>query len=227
MSSSRQQKIPRPPNAFIIYRSFVGERLPLPPPGTRRNQTEVSKIAGEMWRNESSEVKDEFRRQAAIAKAEHAAKYPDYVIRRVSKNAKEDPEKGKSAQREPTYPSCFEKAVGNSQGLHHSSALPEYSDNDLRDYLDYHDAALHYLPSLSDKNAFPYNNTNVYGDYHDIRIDCCPPPFDESDFFTREDVCLTNEAQLELQTIFEEEQELLHTLESLSFEQLMELYLSV
>ncbi|KAG6890845.1 hypothetical protein C0992_012484 [Termitomyces sp. T32_za158] len=227
MSSSHQEKIPRPPNAFLIYRSFVGERLPLPPSGTRRNQIEVSKIAGEMWRNESLQVKDEFRKRAAIAKAEHATKYPDYRLRRTPKSAKGEIKKGKDAQRETSYPSGFEKSAAKNQGLHYSYALQEHSGDDLRGYLDYYDAAFLHHPSLSEESAFRCNSTTAYANHHDSGIKDYPPACNENDFFTVEDVWSTNDAQLGPQSVFGEEQEFPPALESLSFEQLMELYLSV
>lgn len=39
--------------------------------------TIVSKVAGEMWRNEPKEIRDYFNKQSADAVNEHRRKYPD------------------------------------------------------------------------------------------------------------------------------------------------------
>ncbi|KAI5476426.1 hypothetical protein MNV49_007739 [Pseudohyphozyma bogoriensis] len=71
---------PRPPNAFICYRAdkirqFREEQDPRVQ-GAR--QSEISKLIGGMWRNETAEVRKEYEQQAAIKKLEHAELYPDY-----------------------------------------------------------------------------------------------------------------------------------------------------
>ncbi|KAF8074524.1 hypothetical protein FPV67DRAFT_585405 [Lyophyllum atratum] len=83
-------RIPRPPNPFILYRSEMGPRLPPPsPPGTRRTQAENSQIIGTLWRNEHPAVKAEFQRRAALKKMEHEAMHPDYRYKPRSKAEKE------------------------------------------------------------------------------------------------------------------------------------------
>ncbi|KAG6827520.1 hypothetical protein H0H92_011461 [Tricholoma furcatifolium] len=76
--TSEKAKIPRPPNAFIIYRSQMLHSLPAPPPDTTRKQAEVSRLLGEMWRNEAPEVKADFQKRAATRKREHEFAYPGY-----------------------------------------------------------------------------------------------------------------------------------------------------
>ncbi|KAG6824997.1 hypothetical protein H0H92_005128 [Tricholoma furcatifolium] len=73
--TSDKPKIPRPPNAFIIYRSQMQRTLP---PETIRNQPEVSRIIGGMWRSEPPEVKARFEERAALKKREHEHAYPGY-----------------------------------------------------------------------------------------------------------------------------------------------------
>ncbi|KAG5350861.1 hypothetical protein C0989_009008 [Termitomyces sp. Mn162] len=222
MPSSSQQKIPRPPNAFLIYRSFIGPRLPPPPAGTARNQRDVSKIAGEMWRDESPEVKDDFFRQAALAKAEHASRYPDYKFGCTPKSGTGGSRKGKHTQGEAVVdaPEALNvgRAVGGSQRLHYSPAMQEPSGNGATIYPDYCEAVFDYYPPLGG-DFF----NDFYFDHHDAGFDYYPPPGDES-IFCRESAWSTNEAQLPPQTVFGDEQELvLRTLQGLSYEQLMEL----
>ncbi|KAG6872361.1 hypothetical protein C0995_010325 [Termitomyces sp. Mi166 len=235
MSSSLPKKIPRPPNPFIIYRSFISERLPPPPPGTTRSQSEVSKIAGEMWRKESIEVKDEFRRKAALAKDEHAAKHPDYKYT-WTRRAKEESKKEKGTQGEVVvdaseayYRSDFDRVVEGSRGLHYQPALPEHSGNDFNVYLDYYDAAFNCYPPRGDDIPFPLDDFNVYPDCHDALFDYYSSLDNENLLsFSEEGACLTNKAQLQPQTLFGDEQEtVLHTLQGLSVEQLMERYMLV
>ncbi|KFA81844.1 hypothetical protein S40288_01674 [Stachybotrys chartarum IBT 40288] len=70
------EKIPRPSNAFMLYRQrhhtqVAAENPKVPNP-------EISKIIGRQWREETSEVKAEFTRLADEAKQRHKERYPDY-----------------------------------------------------------------------------------------------------------------------------------------------------
>ena len=70
---------PRPPNAWILYRSDRLRALPPAAPGApRRPQSEISKEIARMWKNEAEETKSEYERRAELAKAEHARQYPNY-----------------------------------------------------------------------------------------------------------------------------------------------------
>ena len=67
------KKPPRPPNAWIIYRSDKLKELGKPKPGQPKvPQAEISKSISLMWRNETDEVKKKYERMAEYAKAEHA-----------------------------------------------------------------------------------------------------------------------------------------------------------
>lgn len=69
---------PRPPNAWILYRSscIQKQRASRPPGAPKPTQAELSKLFGEQWRNETEEVKAEYERLAEAAREEHAQKYP-------------------------------------------------------------------------------------------------------------------------------------------------------
>ncbi|KAG5733074.1 Mating-type M-specific polypeptide Mc [Termitomyces sp. T112] len=83
------QRIPRPPNAFILYRSHKTGQLPPPPPGTYRKQGDISRMVSQLWHQESQEVKAEYQQLALIKKLEHEAKYPGYKYSPRSKGQRE------------------------------------------------------------------------------------------------------------------------------------------
>lgn len=88
-SSPRVVKAPRPPNAWIIYRSDKVHQLPPLEPGQpRRAQAEVSKMISNMWANESEQTRQEYERRAEEAKAAHALKYPGYRFKPMKKEEK-------------------------------------------------------------------------------------------------------------------------------------------
>jgi hypothetical protein len=70
---------PRPPNAWILYRSDKLQELPPPPVGQPKpTQAEVSKIISAQWRAETDDVRALYEQRAETAKAEHARLYPNY-----------------------------------------------------------------------------------------------------------------------------------------------------
>lgn len=73
-----EKRIPRPPNAWILYRSdcISKMRANMPEGAPKPTQANLSKQFGEKWRNESPDVKAHWDRLAEIARDEHAAKYP-------------------------------------------------------------------------------------------------------------------------------------------------------
>ncbi|SPO24628.1 related to HMG-box protein Hmg3 [Ustilago trichophora] len=89
------RKIPRPPNAFILYRSDKMRELKKNKPhsdmGTGLDkldyQRKLSSTIGELWRNESEEVKAIFYEKAKQAAREHQERYPEYRFKPASKKA--------------------------------------------------------------------------------------------------------------------------------------------
>lgn len=70
---------PRPPNAWILYRSDKLQELPPPPVGqSKLTQAQVSKIIAAEWKKEPEEVRNFYEQRAEKAKAEHARLYPNY-----------------------------------------------------------------------------------------------------------------------------------------------------
>ena len=77
-SSQRDRKVqpPRPPNAWILYRSHQFKQIRAT--NERISQSTVSKLISDMWRNETEDVKRHFEQEAEKKKAQHQALYPDY-----------------------------------------------------------------------------------------------------------------------------------------------------
>lgn len=93
---NESQRIPRPPNAFILYRSHMTGKLPPPSPGTYWKQGDISRMVSELWHNESKEVKAEYQQLAHIKKLEHEAKYPGYKYSPRSKEQRERERRARS-----------------------------------------------------------------------------------------------------------------------------------
>lgn len=82
---------PRPPNAWILYRSDKLKELEQKAPAgkPRRPQAAISKEISVLWKAESKEVKARYEYLSDLKKAEHQAKYPGYRFQPVKKEEKE------------------------------------------------------------------------------------------------------------------------------------------
>lgn len=81
-----EEKIPRPRNAFILFRQHHHKLLidqlrqegkPIP------HNSEISKLLGTRWRSLSTDEKSYWDSKAQLEKEEHEKKYPDYKYRPV------------------------------------------------------------------------------------------------------------------------------------------------
>ncbi|KAF7799648.1 hypothetical protein EIP86_010888 [Pleurotus ostreatoroseus] len=90
-----QGYIPRPPNAFMLFRAdFVRQKHV--PGSIETNHGSLSKIIGNIWTNLSPEQKEPWNKLAKKKKAEHKQMYPNYRFRPVhnkNKNAAKRKEK--------------------------------------------------------------------------------------------------------------------------------------
>lgn len=93
-TTTAKSKVPRPPNAFIIYRKAWHSETVQLNPTVHNNQICKSRrcvsylriftddclavIIGNQWKNESQEVIDEYKRKAEEAKQQHAIANPGY-----------------------------------------------------------------------------------------------------------------------------------------------------
>jgi hypothetical protein len=74
--------IPRPPNAFMLFRAdFVKQKHV--PNSIETNHSSLSKIIGSCWRSLPAEEKVIWEKRARAEKAEHKRKYPEYRFRPV------------------------------------------------------------------------------------------------------------------------------------------------
>ncbi|KAL1842303.1 hypothetical protein VTJ49DRAFT_5584 [Mycothermus thermophilus] len=71
-----EPKVPRPRNAFILYRQHHQAQVVQQHPGLAN--PEISKIIGEQWRDEPEERKLQWKQLAEEEKQHHQRKYPDY-----------------------------------------------------------------------------------------------------------------------------------------------------
>ncbi|KAI5823695.1 hypothetical protein K523DRAFT_403464 [Schizophyllum commune Tattone D] len=87
-NNATKNRIPRPANAFILFRADFTKNHTLPD-GTERSNGTLSKIASSEWKNLSPEGRGFWYRRADEAKIAHQAKYPEYKFRPVSRKSTE------------------------------------------------------------------------------------------------------------------------------------------
>lgn len=74
-TSSRKKHVPRPPNAFMLFRSImINPQIPK----IENRQQNVSRIAGEIWNKLDEDVKQAWHAKAEEVQREHRLKYPNY-----------------------------------------------------------------------------------------------------------------------------------------------------
>ncbi|EIM89286.1 HMG-box, partial [Stereum hirsutum FP-91666 SS1] len=72
--------IPRPANAFMLFRSDFIRRKHVPD-GIQTSQDTLSRIVSQCWHALPEDQKAPWKVKAEHEKAEHAKKYPGYVYR--------------------------------------------------------------------------------------------------------------------------------------------------
>ncbi|KAJ7596772.1 hypothetical protein C8J56DRAFT_296635 [Mycena floridula] len=82
----KEDHIPRPPNAFMLYRSDLWRQQRENP--VERDHRQISRIAGLCWNRLSPEEKRPWEDAAAQRKALHAKENPDYKYRPASKRSR-------------------------------------------------------------------------------------------------------------------------------------------
>ncbi|KAI2617459.1 hypothetical protein GGR54DRAFT_207757 [Hypoxylon sp. NC1633] len=88
---TKAPKVPRPRNAFILYRQHYQGQVAALHPGLAN--PEISKLIGEQWREQPEEIKNNWKRLAEEEKIRHQRQYPDYRYqpRRGGKTASSRP----------------------------------------------------------------------------------------------------------------------------------------
>ncbi|KAI9290496.1 sequence-specific DNA-binding high mobility group box protein, partial [Neoconidiobolus thromboides FSU 785] len=69
-------KIPRPANAFILYRKDKHKEISST--NKMADNKKISQIIGRMWKHEGFEVKQRYLEMAEAEKSIHKTKYPNY-----------------------------------------------------------------------------------------------------------------------------------------------------
>ncbi|TFK33667.1 high mobility group box domain-containing protein, partial [Crucibulum laeve] len=72
--------IPRPPNAFILFRSSFIKSQQVPGK-VEGNHSTLSKIIGMYWRSLSDAERQSWEDKAKLAQIEHRRRYPDWRFR--------------------------------------------------------------------------------------------------------------------------------------------------
>lgn len=104
-SAKQGAQPPRPQNAWILYRAWALSGLLEKQPELKgKPQSQISKLLGQQWANETPDVRKHFEHQANLQKERHAQEYPDYVFKPQKKEeklrAREVEKKERARQRE-------------------------------------------------------------------------------------------------------------------------------
>ncbi|GBC02244.1 hypothetical protein RclHR1_04510016 [Rhizophagus clarus] len=88
-------KVPRPPNAFIIYHRNKSKELAKFKSNGKgdSNDRHPSKTVAEMWKEEPAEIKLQYQREADLALVEHKKKYPFYKYKPKKKDNDDNDDK--------------------------------------------------------------------------------------------------------------------------------------
>jgi len=93
-----KEHVARPPNAFMVYRSYVWYTKQLENKD-EKNLSCVSRLAGRSWRVLSEQARTPFKQVATIAKREHAERNPDYKYAPSSRSSKSQRKPGRAGSR--------------------------------------------------------------------------------------------------------------------------------
>ncbi|PSS35355.1 hypothetical protein PHLCEN_2v1692 [Hermanssonia centrifuga] len=150
-SKKNEDHIPRPPNAFMLYRSDKNRELNvLKQSGAvllfgsgSDNQVNRSQYIGKLWNNEGDDIREVYHRKAVVAAEEHRRRYPHYKYRPVRKTRTPNKPAGHNESiKDETFPLQLGIPDG-SQESHNSleswdsgltSDLPAHALHVLRDY---------------------------------------------------------------------------------------------
>lgn len=73
--------VPRPRNAFILFRQYVTANNLIPREMNVKSESNMSRVAGSLWRNVPESTKRGWERLAAEEKKLHREKYPGYAFK--------------------------------------------------------------------------------------------------------------------------------------------------
>lgn len=105
-AEGKKNKIPRPPNAYILYRRDHQGGIAAKHPGIKNN--EISVIAGDMWNNESRGVRERYAGLAEEMRAAFYERYPGYKYK---------PRRGWEVRRRAKRPASRVKPVSRGEAV--------------------------------------------------------------------------------------------------------------
>ncbi|KAI9747771.1 MAG: hypothetical protein M4579_007390 [Chaenotheca gracillima] len=115
-------RIPRPPNAFILYRQHHHPLVKGEHPEMRNN--DISIILGRQWRDEQPAIKDSFKAMAEKLKQQHLKDHPNYQYQ-----PRKPSEKKRRATRPKTETSKGKIEEANDEDLNHGVSGVSDSDD--------------------------------------------------------------------------------------------------
>ncbi|CAG8669953.1 2529_t:CDS:1 [Dentiscutata heterogama] len=194
---SPEDRTPRPPNAFILYRRAKQPEV------TRDHgnisNSKISKILATLWRNEDDDVKHYWQKMADRKKMEHMLAHPGYVYRpkKPSENKKKkDRRKLKATTQEceePSIPTPAPNPVVSPQES--ESIIPmdptsfPYEDQ-FENYSQITPTIFHDIDLGYNVYSIDYNYYNDYNDYNFIETNGLQYLIDQNDpFFYENNIC--------------------------------------
>ena len=150
-----ENHIPRPPNAFILFRSsFIRNQHVSSEVET--NHSTLSKIIGLTWQNLPHEEREVWHAKAKAALEEHKRKFPQYAFRPLHTKGKGPTEKRKVREVEPKDLKRCEKIaqllIEGKKGADLDAAIQEFDRNHVPEVVTRFEApitARHYRRSSS------------------------------------------------------------------------------
>ncbi|VBB73642.1 MAT+ sexual cell fertilization-promoting factor encoded by the FPR1 gene [Podospora comata] len=207
VQATAEAKIPRPPNAYILYRKDQQAALKAANPGIPNN--DISVMTGGMWKKESPEVRAEYQRRATEIKAKLMSAHPHYryVPRRSSEIRRRAPRRNRAqevANASPIGENSGAPIVGNPivTTMEQQQPLPDISvapnqeitkDNDVSHLIDpphvFSGQITELMPDVA--NFLPPMTREGWSPLHDFRavlnghtgnngVDCALTPESES-----------------------------------------------
>ncbi|KAJ3481962.1 hypothetical protein NLI96_g7302 [Meripilus lineatus] len=160
--------IPRPPNAFMLFRAdFVRQKHV--PGSIETNHGSLSKIIGNCWRALPLEEKRIWENRAKKAKAEHRERYPNYRFRPIHNKHKKQAAAEAAAKRKEKVPApvhderrCEEVAqllLEGKKGDELAAAVRRLDYDRVRDFPDMSSPMLHMPAPLPAASSY----TQLYG----------------------------------------------------------------
>ncbi|XP_053207957.1 sex-determining region Y protein-like [Panonychus citri] len=121
MKELEERRIPRPPNAFMLYGKKNRRQIAQDNPNLTNKQ--ISKILGDNWRKMGADDKEVYHQLANEAHADHMKKYPGYYYSPLEARQRKAERKRKYLQRMTIRRANTDQ---NENGLPNDSSSPQF-----------------------------------------------------------------------------------------------------